>query len=90
MSNLRESEIKKFLEGFRKRTDIICSTLFTKDGLIIAVDQAIKEEDSDCHQSIGALYAGVISLAESGVDIIHKNYTIRQLLYYPIAYINFY
>jgi len=79
MSNLNEKEIKKILEDFRKRTDIICSILFTEDGFIIALDQAYISEDSEYHQSLGALCAGIVSLAGNGVEIVYENNKIKQI-----------
>jgi len=79
MSNLKEKEIRKILEDFRKRTDIICSILFTEDGFIIALDQAYTSEDSEYHQSLGALCAGIVSLAGNGVEIVYENNKIKQI-----------
>lgn len=79
MSNLSEPEIKMILENFRKRTEIICSVLFTEDGFIIALDQAYTEKDSEYHQSLGALCAGIVSLAGNGVEIIYENNKIKRI-----------
>ncbi len=79
MSNLNEKEIKKILENFRKRTDILCSILFTEDGFIIALDQAYNSEDSEYHQSLGALCAGVASLAGNTIETIYNNRKIKQI-----------
>jgi len=79
MSNLNEKEIKKILEDFRKSTDILCSILFTEDGFIIALDQAHIREDSENHQSLGALCAGVASLAGNSVETIYDNRKIKQI-----------
>ena len=79
MSNLNEKEIEKILEDFRKRTDILCSILLTEDGFIIAFDQAYINEDSEYHQSLGALCAGVASLAGNTVETIYDNRKIKQI-----------
>ncbi len=44
MDNLNEREIQNILKSFRKRTGIICSTLFTEDGFVIALDKEKSEE----------------------------------------------
>ena len=79
MSNLNGKEIEKILENFRKRTDILCSILFTEDGFIIALDQAYTSEDSEYYQSLGALCAGIVSLAGNSVEIIYDNRKIKQI-----------
>jgi len=80
MVNLREKDIIQILKELRERTSILCSTVFTEDGFIIAVEQAqIDEVDDDYHQSIGAICASIVSLAENGVEIFHSDKEIRQI-----------
>jgi len=79
MVNLREKEIIKIIKEFRERTSILCSTVFTEDGLIIAVEQAQIDEDDDYHQSIGAICASIVSLAENGIELFQPDKEIRQI-----------
>ena len=79
MVSLREKEILKILKEFRERTDIICSTLFNDDGLIIAVEQAHLTEDEDYYQSIGAICAAIVALAEQGVETIKQDNGIKHV-----------
>lgn len=79
MVSLREKEIIKILKEFRERTNILCSTLFTEDGFIIAVDQTHNTADEDYHQSIGAISASIVSLAEEGTQIIKENNKLKQI-----------
>jgi predicted regulator of Ras-like GTPase activity (Roadblock/LC7/MglB family) len=69
----------RFLIEFRKRIGIIGSILFTSDGFIITLDQGALENDSDKHQSLGAVCAGIASLAGNGVEIIDENNKINQI-----------
>lgn len=78
MSNLSERIIVDHLEGFRKRTGILCSTLFNDDGLVIAIEQE-KNEDPGYYESIGALSAGIVSLAENGIKSIYEDKMIKQI-----------
>jgi len=79
MDNLNEKEIQTILKSYRKRTGIICSSLFTEDGFIITIEKEQNEEDDDHYQSICAINAGIVDLAESGVQIISDNNFIKQI-----------
>lgn len=79
MVNLREKEIINILKELRERTNILCSTVFTEDGFIVAVEQAKIDDDDDYHQSIGAICASIVSLAENGVEIFQSDKEIRQI-----------
>ena len=79
MASLRETEIQHILKSFREKTGIICSTLFTEDGFIITIDEAKKNEDADFFQSIAAICAGIVALAESSVEIIREDNFIKEI-----------
>ena len=79
MVNLREKEICEILKQFRERTSILCSTIFTEDGFIVAVEQTQIDEDDDYHQSIGAICASIVSLAENGIELFQSDKGIRQI-----------
>ena len=79
MASLREIEIQDILKSFRERTGIICSTLFTEDGFIIAIEEAKINEDDDFFQSIAAICAGIIALAENSVEIIKEGNFIKEI-----------
>jgi len=80
MANLKEREIIEILKDFRGRTNVLCSILLTEDGLIIALDQAqINEDEEDYQLSFGALCAGIIALAENGVEIVKENNDIKKI-----------
>ena len=79
MDNLNEREIQNILKSFRERTGITCSTLFTEDGFIITIEKEQNKEDDDHYQSICAINAGIVDLAESGVQIISDNNFIKQI-----------
>lgn len=79
MNVLKENDLNTILIDFRKRTDTIGSILFTSDGFIIALDQGVLENDSAMHQSLGAVCAGIASLAGNGVEIIDGNNKINQI-----------
>ena len=79
MASLREREIQVILKSFRERTGIICSTLFTEDGFIITIEEAKKNEDEDYFQSIAAICAGIVALAENSVEIIREDNFIKEI-----------
>ena len=79
MASLREREIQSILKSFRERTGILCSTLFTEDGFIITVEEAKNNEDDEFFQSIAAICAGIVSLAENSVEIIREDNFIKQI-----------
>ncbi len=79
MLSLREKEICEILKQFRERTDILCSTIFTEDGFIVAVEQTHIDEDDDYHQSIGAICASIVSLAENGLELFQSDKEIKQI-----------
>ncbi|MFW9821021.1 MAG: roadblock/LC7 domain-containing protein [Candidatus Thorarchaeota archaeon] len=79
MYSLNERNINDILKTLRERTGIITSFLFTEDGFLIAIDQASFNEDEDYFQSIAAICAGVISLAENSLDIIKSNNLLKQI-----------
>lgn len=79
MASLREREIQVVLKSFRERTGIICSTLFTEDGFIITIEEAKKNEDEDFFQSIAAICAGIVALAENSVEIIREDNFIKEI-----------
>jgi predicted regulator of Ras-like GTPase activity (Roadblock/LC7/MglB family) len=80
MDNLNEREIQNILKSFRKRTGIICSTLFTEDGFVITLEKdKIEGGDDDDYQSICAISAGIVALAEESVQIIRKDNFIKQI-----------
>ncbi|MFX1574947.1 MAG: roadblock/LC7 domain-containing protein [Promethearchaeota archaeon] len=79
MFNITEKEIYDILKKLREQTGIINSMLFTQDGFIIAIDIANFNEDGDYFQSIAAICAGVISLAENGLTIIKNKNCLKQI-----------
>jgi len=79
MASVREREIQIILKLFRERTGIMCSTLFTEDGFIITVEEAKKNEDDDFFQSIAAICAGIVALAENSVKIIREDNFIKEI-----------
>ena len=79
MVNLREKEIIRIIKEFRERTSILCSIVFTEDGFIVAVDQTHIDEDDDYHQSIGAICASIVSLAENGLELFQSDKEIKQI-----------
>ncbi|MFX0177852.1 MAG: roadblock/LC7 domain-containing protein [Candidatus Hodarchaeota archaeon] len=80
MVNLREEVINNVLKEFRERTGITSTSLFTEDGFLIAVEGANSNKDEDFFQSIAAICAGVISLAENGVEIKKDRNFIRKII----------
>ncbi|MFX1573707.1 MAG: roadblock/LC7 domain-containing protein [Promethearchaeota archaeon] len=80
MVSMQEKEIQNILKSFRDRTGIVSSTLFTEDGFLITVDRINFNEDENYHQSISALSAGIVSLAENCVEILKENNKIKQVL----------
>ncbi|MFX1443987.1 MAG: roadblock/LC7 domain-containing protein [Promethearchaeota archaeon] len=77
MANLRERDIIEILKNFREKTNVLNSTIFSEDGLIIALDQAHLNEDEDQHISFGAICAGIIALAENGLETIKDDNDIK-------------
>jgi len=69
MVNLREKEICEILKQFRERTSILCSTIFTEDGFIVAVEQTQIDEDDDYHQSTMKLTMITINRLEQYVQV---------------------
>ncbi|MFW9972519.1 MAG: roadblock/LC7 domain-containing protein [Candidatus Odinarchaeota archaeon] len=79
MYSVNEGNIIDILKKLRERTGITTSFLFTDDGFLIAIDQANFSEDEDYFQSISAICAGIISLAENSLDIIKDNNLLKQI-----------
>lgn len=79
MFNITEKKIKEILKKLREHTGIINSLVFTQEGFIIAIDMANFNEDGDYFQSIAAICAGVISLAENGLNIIRNKNRLKQI-----------
>ena len=79
MASLREREIQNILKLFRERTGIICSSLFNEDGFIIAIEKANINEDDEYFQSMAAICAGIVALAENSVEIIREENFIKQI-----------
>jgi len=79
MASLRESEIQNILKSFRERTGIICSSLFNEDGFIIAIEKAKINEDDEYFQSMCAICAGIVALAENSIEIIREDNFIKQI-----------
>ena len=79
MDNLNEREIQNILKSFRERTSIISSTLFTEDGFIITLEKEQIEGEDDHYQSVCAINAGIVALAESSVQIINDDNFIKQI-----------
>jgi len=79
MASLREREMQNILKSFRERTGIICSTLFTEDCFIITIEEAKNNKDEDLYQSIAAICAGIVALAENSVEIIREDTFIKEI-----------
>ena len=79
MASLRESEIQNILKSFRERTGIICSSLFNEDGFIIAIEKANVNKDDEYFQSMAAICAGIVALAENSIEIIREDNFIKQI-----------
>lgn len=79
MYSINEGNINDILKKLRESTGIIASFLFNEDGFLIAVDQANFNEDEDYFQSISAICAAVMSLAENSLDIIKGDNLLKQI-----------
>lgn len=79
MDNLKEEKIKDHLKNFRERTGVIHSILISKDGFLIAIDQEKFNGDIEFYQSLGAIFAGIDSMATSSVGIINPDNNIRRI-----------
>ncbi|MFX1366547.1 MAG: roadblock/LC7 domain-containing protein [Promethearchaeota archaeon] len=79
MDNLQEYKIREILSNFRKRTNILYSNLFTEDGFVVTIDQAYKVEDEDFHRAISAICSSIMVLAETGVELVKENCTIKEI-----------
>ncbi|MEJ2277440.1 MAG: hypothetical protein P8Y70_06785 [Candidatus Lokiarchaeota archaeon] len=79
MVNVREKEIKEILCDFRKRTNIHYSNLFTDDGFIISTDYSHELGKEDFHQSIGAIFATIMAMAENGVELFKEGCKIKSI-----------
>ena len=79
MVSLREREIQSILKSFRERTGIIYSTLFTEDGFIITIEEAKNNEDDEFFQSLAAICAGIVALAENSIEIIKEDNFIKHI-----------
>lgn len=77
--NNKENEIKSIMKSLKENTNIIYSNLFTDDGFLIAVEDSTFNYDGDHHQSIAAISAGIISLAQSSVEILKSDNFIKQI-----------
>ncbi len=79
MAYLNQIDILSMLKEFRKRTNVIFSSLFTTDGFLIVVDHASFTEDDDQHESIGAICAGIVDLVNHGIQSFPNAIPVKQI-----------
>jgi len=79
MAHLDQTEIRKILKEFRKRTNIMCSSLFTPDGFVITIDQGPLKEDEDYYDSVCAICSSIVSLASQGISTLRDDVNIKHI-----------
>jgi len=71
MKLLAEKPLQEILNGLKSNTGISSATLITEDGLLIASDEASSTLERMTHLAeIGAISAGILSMAERAIDLI--------------------
>ncbi|MHA1748795.1 MAG: roadblock/LC7 domain-containing protein [Promethearchaeota archaeon] len=66
-----EKPLQKYLNNLKSNTGISSATLITEDGLLIASDEASDTLERMSHLAeIGAISAGIISMAERAIELI--------------------
>ncbi len=79
MAYINQTDIQNMLKDFRKRTNVICLSLFTRDGFLIALDQGSLSEDDYIHESIGAICAGIVDLVRHGIQSFPNAMPVKQI-----------
>ncbi|MEJ2252750.1 MAG: roadblock/LC7 domain-containing protein [Candidatus Lokiarchaeota archaeon] len=72
MEFCQKNEICGFLTNLRKHTNLSFSILFTYDGFVITNDQKERDNERDL-QSLGAISAGILSLAQNFAKSFKRN-----------------
>ena len=71
MKLLAEKPLQEILNGLKSNTGISSATLITEDGLLIASDEASSTLERMSHLAeIGAISAGILSMAERAIELI--------------------
>ena len=79
MAYLNRIKIQNLLKEFRERTNVICSSLITADGFLIALDQVSLPEDDDHHESLGAICRGIVDLVHHGIQLFPNAKPVKQI-----------
>ncbi|MFX0017491.1 MAG: roadblock/LC7 domain-containing protein [Promethearchaeota archaeon] len=75
-----EEKITSILKSFRERTGTNYTILFNNDGLEIAVDQGVSvNKNKHFDQNIAAVNATIISLANSGINLLNNTHCVKNL-----------
>ena len=72
-------KIKEILKGFRERTKIISSILYTHDGTIIFMDSEKSLDDKSNNRLIGVVYSNIMALAEHSIFKIEEGNRLKQI-----------
>ncbi len=68
---IAEKSLQDYLNKLKENSGITSATLITEDGLLIAADKASDTLEYTAHLSaIGAISAGLISMAERAIELI--------------------
>lgn len=78
-SKIEIEKITEILRGFRERTKIICSLLYTHDGTIISVESGKSHDDINNNRLIGIVYSNIIALAEHNIFKIEEGNKLKQI-----------
>ena len=72
-------KIKEILQGFRERTKILSSILYTHDGTIIFMDSEKSLDDKSNNRLIGIVYSNIIALAEHSIFKMEEGNRLKQI-----------
>ena len=72
-------KIQEILKGFRERTKIISSILYSQDGTIISIESEKSRDDKRNNELIGIVCSNIIALAEHGMFKTEEGNKLKQI-----------
>ena len=72
-------KIKEILRGFRERTKVIGSILYTDDGTIISIDSLKSRDEKSNDRLLGIICSNIIALADHRVFKIKEGNKLKQI-----------
>lgn len=75
-----KDNLTQILDDLVINTGVNSASLITEDGLVIASDSKLEDQDEEINSNFAAISASILSIAERGIEIVNANKILEQIV----------